>query len=88
MLASEKYPVGSRVIMVDDWWNPTFSRECYIGKRGVIESIGKGIRPEEDDTFYIQFADGVQGLTCTENYFRPLPLLDSIPQNRQQLPNI
>lgn len=88
MLVSEKYPVGTRVIMVNDWWQPSFSRECYIGKIGVVESVSTDYG-EELTTFYIRFEDGELGLACTEEYFRHLQMTDIHPPLKNKLlPNI
>ena len=88
MLPSEKYPIGTRVIMVNDWWRPSFSRECYIGKIGVVESVPTDYG-EELTTFYIRFKDGELGLTCTEEYFRHLQMTDIHPPLKNKLlPNI
>ena len=88
MLVSEKYPVGSRVIMVDDWWQPSFYRECYIGKIGVVESVSTDYG-EELTTFYIRFEDGELGLGCPQKYFRHLQVNDIYtPPRKQMLPNI
>ena len=88
MLVSEKYPVGTRVIMVNDWWQPSFSRECYIGKIGVVESVSTDCG-EEWTTFYIRFKDGELGLGCPQKYFRHLQLSDTyVARKNKLLPNI
>lgn len=74
--------------MVNDWWQPSFYRECYIGKIGVVESLSTDYG-EELTTFYIRFEDGELGLNCTEEYFRHLQMTDIHPPLKNKLlPNI
>lgn len=88
MLVSEKYPVGTRVIMVNDWWQPSFYRECYIGKTGTIKSVS-GESNLESAVFHIEIENTIFGLTCTEEYFRHLQMTDIHPPLKNKLlPNI
>lgn len=88
MLPSEKYPIGTRVVMVDDWWQPNFSRECYIGKVGVITNVSDDFDIQVA-TFYIKFEDKILGLGCTQEYFRHLHLPDTyVARKNKLLPNI